>query len=200
MIDEIPKILKRSLSTTDIVVIISFLDWTGIDVDLALMLINYCASTDRTSARLIEKEAYLWANQGINTHEKAESFIRENLNLVKVEQEVIYALHKSYLTAREKAFVKKWVLDFKYNINMIKLAYETGMTRKGEKDFSYVNGILLSWYKKGITKPEEVSDENEIEITKEKITKVSNSKKQKNNKEEKLVSFSLEDLKAKIKN
>lgn len=197
LIDEIPQILKRNLTQTDIVVIVSFLDWTGMDIDLALMLVNYCVSINKTSAKAIEKEAYKWANQGIDTHEKAEAFIKENLNLAKIQQEVIYAFHKQYLTVREKTFVKKWVVDFKYNINMLKLAYEIALTRKGEKDFSYINGILLSWYKKGIKTPEEINDENRVKDLK------NFSKKNKNYgifKIEDSASFSLEDLKAKINN
>ena len=199
LMDEIPKILKRNINSTDIIIIISFMDWTGIDVDLALMLINYCASVNKKTAKLIEKEAYHWLNQGIDTHEKAEKFIKEKFNLIKIQQDVMYAFHKTHLSEREKTFIKKWVTDFNYNIDMIKLAYERALTRRGEKDFAYINGILLSWYKKGLISPKEVDDENGASLSKKNIKKFT-SKQQGFFTLKDSASFSLEDLHAKIEN
>lgn len=199
LLKETPKILKRNITSTDTIIIVSFIDWTGISVDLVLMLMDYCALINKRSAKSIEKEAYNWINHGIDTHEKAENFIKENLKLIKIQQDVIYATHKNHLTEREKAFVKKWVLDFGFDIKMIKLAHERALMRKGEKDFSYINGILTSWFKKGVTKPEEIDDENSIKSAKKNISLPINKNigifnfKSSD-------SFSLEDLKAKIEN
>lgn len=199
LIKETPKILKRNITSIDTIIIVSFIDWTGISVDLVLMLMNYCALINKRSAKSIEKEAYNWVNYGIDTHEKAENFIRENLELIKVQQDVMYATHKKFLTEREKAFVKKWVLDFGFDIKMIKLAYERALTRKGEKDFSYINGILTSWFKKGITKPEEVDDENNIKSVKEN-TILPKNKSVGIFQFKSSDSFSVDDLKAKVEN
>lgn len=200
LIEEVPKILKRTISSTDIIVIISLMAWTEMDVDLALMLMNYCASTDRTSAKEIEKEAYRWTNQGIDSHEKAEEFIKSNLKLLKLQQDVMFAFHKDFLSEREKSFIERWANDLNYDIKMIALAYSRAVTRKGENDFSYINGILTSWFKKGITKPEEADDENNI---KKAINKNNNSNKKPSSINgffniESSTSFSLNDLKSKM--
>ena len=206
LIEEAPKILKRNLTSTDTIILISFMDWTGIDIDLALMIMNYCSLINKCSSKQIEQEAYRWLNNGIDTHEKAENFIKQNLNLIKLQQEVASAFHKPSLSEREKTFVKKWVEDFNYDIKIIKLAYERAIIRKGEKDFSYINGILFSWFKKGITKPEQVDDENQINTYQKNIARQDSKKqlhKSKNQnfyKLESSASFSLEDIKAKIKN
>ena len=200
LIEEAPKILKRTLSSTDIIVIISLMEWTQMDIDLALMLMNYCASTDRTSAKEIEKEAYRWSNQGIDSHEKAEEFIKSNLKLLKLQQDVMFAFHKDFLSEREKSFIERWANDLNYDIKMIALAYSSAVTRKGENDFSFINGILTSWFKKGITKPEEADDENNI---KKIINKNNNNNKKPSSINgffniESSASFSLSDLKSKM--
>ncbi len=200
LIEEAPKILKRNITSTDTIVIISFMDWTGLDIDLALMVMNYCASINRCSARQIEQEAYRWLNSGIDTHEKAEEFIRQNLELRSLQQEVACAFHKSELTEREKTFVKKWSQDYNYDIKMMKLAYERALMRKGEKDFSYINGILFSWYKKGVKQPAEVDDENKVNLIKTAVNKKQSKKAEGFFKLENLTSFSLNDFKAKVKN
>ena len=79
---EIQRQLGRSLNTEEMKIILGFIRYLGLPVDVISVLVCYCQDRARRkgglrnpSLRTIEKEAYAWVNREILTLEQAEEYI-----------------------------------------------------------------------------------------------------------------------------
>jgi len=79
---------------------------------------------------------------------------------VKKENEEFTSIWKRFVTLigikyrnpseKEKEIIKRWYLDFKLSAELIKLAYDMCIDKKGEYSIKYMNGILGNWFDRGI--------------------------------------------------
>jgi hypothetical protein len=81
---EVSRVLGRVLQTEDMKILLGFINYLGLPVDVISVLISYCKDRARQrgslrnpSLRNIEKEAYAWAERGIDSMEAAAAFIRD---------------------------------------------------------------------------------------------------------------------------
>ena len=79
---EVQRLLGRSLNTEELKILLSFVRYLGLPADVISVLICYCKERARQrgsgrnpSLRTIEKEAYAWAERGIDSVEEAAAFI-----------------------------------------------------------------------------------------------------------------------------
>ena len=84
---EVQRVLGRSLNTEELKILLGFIRYLGLPADVISVLVCYCKERARAkgilrnpSLRSIEKEAYYWAEQGIDTMEEAAAFI-QNQNM-----------------------------------------------------------------------------------------------------------------------
>ena len=77
MVEKSEQLLGRPLNTSDLSTLIALVDWAGLSPDLVLMLVGHCRDLGKTNLRYIERVGADWADRGIDTHEKAETFIRK---------------------------------------------------------------------------------------------------------------------------
>ena len=143
--------LGKTISPTEASTLTGLNDWLGLPVDVILMIISYCISISKPNMRYIEKVALSWADDGINTHEKAEEHI---LNLEKsrsIEHQIkkLMGLGQRSLTSTEEANIKRWTKEWKFEIELITLAYERAVDKTGIVSFPYINSILRSWHQNG---------------------------------------------------
>ncbi len=157
---ETERMFGRLLNKTEMSVLVSMFDYAGIPADVIVMIIEYCVSIDKANMRFIEKTAYSWADNGINTHQKVEAYItdlvtsRNNESLIKSA----FGIWDRNLTSKQKEFIPVWLDEWKFTIEMIKIAYEKCVDNTGKLSFPYINKILLSWHEKGISTPEGVEN------------------------------------------
>ena len=78
LVSEAQRRLGRVLSTEEMKILLSMSDYLGLPLDVIAMLITHCVQKNRVrgvqrapSMRTIEKEAYHWADHGIDTIEEA---------------------------------------------------------------------------------------------------------------------------------
>ena len=71
------------LNTEELKIVLGFIRYLGLPGDVISVLICYCKERSRArgnlrnpSLRTIEKEAYAWAERGIDTMEEAAAFIQ----------------------------------------------------------------------------------------------------------------------------
>ena len=71
---EVQRLLGRSLNTEELKILLGFVRYLGLPADVISVLVCYCKDRARQkgslrnpSLRTIEKEAYAWAEQGIDT-------------------------------------------------------------------------------------------------------------------------------------
>lgn len=161
---EVQHQLGKTLTTEELKILLGFVRYLGLPMDVISMLVCYCkerarqkGSTRNPSLRTIEKEAYSWAEQGIDTMEEAVVFIQnQNMRRSRIGNLLrILQIRGRHLTAGEEKYAQKW-LDMGFTDEVIALAYERTCLNTGGLSWAYMNRILTRWQEGGMLTLEQV--------------------------------------------
>lgn len=161
---EVQRLLGRSLNTEELKILLGFVRYLGLPVDVISVLVCYCKDRARQkgslrnpSLRAIEKEAYAWAEQGIDTVEEAAAFIQtQNVRNSRIHRLMnILQIHGRSLTAAEDRYAQNW-LDMGVDEDVISMAYERTCLNTGGLNWAYMNKILQRWQQQGFRTAEDV--------------------------------------------
>lgn len=161
---EIQRLLGRNLNTEELKIILGFVRYLGLAPDVVCVLVCYCKERARKkgslrnpSLRTIEKEAYAWAEQGIDTMEEAAAFIQNqnirNSQLGKLMKTL--QIRGRNLTAGEERYARQW-LDMGFDMEAIEIAYDRTCVNTGGLNWAYMNRILTRWHEAGWLTAEQV--------------------------------------------
>ena len=129
---EIQRLLGRSLNTEELKIILGFTRYLGLSGEVISVLVSYCKDRARQkgsqrnpSLRSIEKEAYRWAEQGIDTLEEAAVYIhQQNLSNSKLAALMrLLQIRGRSLTQAEEKYARSW-LEMNLPDEVMMLAYE----------------------------------------------------------------------------
>ena len=155
---EIERLLDKILTTEELKILIGFVRYLGMSADVIVLLVCYCkdrarkmGKTRNPSLRNIEKEAYKWAEKGIDTMEEAAAYIRQqSLRFSRVGRIMeTLQIRGRNLTAPEKRYIKQW-LEMGFDEETIGLAYERSCVNTGGLAWPYIHKILSSWHEQGL--------------------------------------------------
>jgi DnaD/phage-associated family protein len=128
------------------------------------VLVCYCKERARLkgnlrnpSLRTIEKEAYHWAEQGIETMEEAAAYI-QNQNQSRSQLAglmQILQIRGRNLTPGEEKYAKAW-LEMGFSEEAIAMAYDRTCLNTGGMNWAYMNKILTRWQQAGLFTPEQI--------------------------------------------
>ncbi len=161
---EVQRLLGRNLNTEELKILLGFVRYLGLPADVISVLVCYCkdrarqkGSTRNPSLRTIEKEAYAWAEQGIDTMEEAAAFIqRQNIRHSQVGQLMdTLQIRGRSLTAGEERYAQSW-LDMGFDMEAISMAYERTCLNTGGLSWAYMNKILTRWQEAGLLTGEQI--------------------------------------------
>ncbi len=161
---EIQQTLGRTLNTEELKIVLSFVRYLGLPAEVICVLVCYCKDRARQrgslrnpSLRTIEKEAYAWAEQGIDTMEEAGAFIQaQNIRRSQLSQLMkLLQIHGRELTAAEERYASKW-LEMGFKKDALELAYEKTCLNTGGMNWAYMNKILLRWHEAGLHTADQV--------------------------------------------
>lgn len=161
---EIQRRLGRPLNTEELKILLSFVRYLGLPEDVICVLVSYCQERARRkgnsrnpSLRVIEKEAYAWAERGIDTMEEAAAFIQaQNIYHSRLSALMrILQIRGRALTGPEEKYAKAW-LEMGLDEELIALAYERTCLNTGGLSWAYMNKILTRWHQAGICTAEDV--------------------------------------------
>lgn len=161
---EIQRVLGRTLNTEELKILLGMHNYLGFGPDVLSVLVSYCRDRARQMGRLrppslrsMEKEAYLWAEKGIETMEEAVSYIRrENLRRSKLGRlKQILQLSDRNFTPTEEKYAQSW-LEMGFQEDALALAYDRTCTNTGTMKWAYMNGILKRWHEAGLHTKEEI--------------------------------------------
>lgn len=161
---EIQRLMGRTLTTEELKILLGFVRYLGLPMDVISVLVCYCkdrarqkGSSRNPSLRTIEKEAYAWAEQGIDTMEEAVAFIQtQNMRRSRLGKLLqILQIRGRNLTAGEEKYAQRW-LDMGFADEVLALAYERTCLNTGGLSWAYMNKILLRWQEKGLFTLEQV--------------------------------------------
>lgn len=172
---EVQRLLGRSLNTEELKILLGFVRYLGLPSDVISVLVCYCKDRARQrgslrnpSLRTIEKEAYAWAERGIDTVEEAAAFIQaQNVRNSRLHRLMnILQIHGRSLTAAEERYAQSW-LDMGADEEMISMAYERTCLNTGGLNWAYMNKILQRWNEQGFRTAEEVrSGDRKVSVPK----------------------------------
>lgn len=161
---EVQRLLGRSLNTEELKILLGFVRYLGMTPELVSVLVCYCKDRTRRkgslrnpSLRTIEKEAYAWAERGIESVEDAAAFIqKENVRNSRISRLMgLLQIHGRSLTGAEERYAKAW-LDMDLSEELISMAYERTCLNTGGLNWAYMNKILQRWHDQGLRTAEDV--------------------------------------------
>ena len=161
---EVQRLLGRSLNTEEMKIILGFVRYLGLGPDVICLLINFCKDRARQrgnlrspSLRTIEKEAYAWAELGIETMEEAAAYIQNQNHRNSQLGQLMKTLqiHGRQLTPGEEKYARKW-LEMGFPMESVAIAYDRTCVNTGGMNWKYINKILTRWYEAGLMTPEQI--------------------------------------------
>ena len=161
---EVQRCLGRTLSTEELKLLLGMTEYLGLPVEVVNVLVHYCAERGRArgagrmpSMRMIEKEAYRWADAQIDTLEKAAAYMqneaRKNSRLGELCQ--LLGITGRRLTPAEERYLQAWT-DMGFANDAVSLAYEKTCENTGGLTWKYMNSILERWNAQGLYTADQV--------------------------------------------
>lgn len=158
LVGETQRRLGKLLSTEELKLLLSMYDYLGMPAEVISVLISYCIQRARArggqrlpSMRIIEREAYHWADLGIDTLEEAAAHMQMQLErqtrVSRIRQ--LLQLGERKLTPGEEKMAMQW-LDWGFGEAEIALAYEKTCMNTGGLKWPYLHSILKSWHSQGL--------------------------------------------------
>jgi len=154
--------MQKQLNHTEIAVFVTLVHWYGLPTTCVALLVEYCYSIGKGNIAYIEATGIGWAGEEINTIELASQKIERLRLLSKAWHQVRTALDipERKPSKKEEAFCDKWINEYHISIELIKLAFDRCIDKKGKLSMSYMNGIIENWYKLGITTVEQAESDS----------------------------------------
>ena len=158
LLGEVQRRMGKILSTEECKVLLSIHEYLGMSEEVVSILICYCIQRNRAknnprnpSIHAIEREAYHWADLGIDTMEEAAAYMQMQLERQSKAGSLkqVLQLGDRKLTAGEEKYILQWI-DWGFGAKEIEKAYEKTCMNTGGLKWPYLNSILKSWHEKGL--------------------------------------------------
>ncbi len=154
---EVQRVLGKVMNTEELKILLGFTRYLGMSTDVIAVLVNFCKERARQkggrapSLRAIEKEAYLWAERGIDTLEEAAAYIQSQNahNSRMVHMKHLLGIRGRRLTAAEEKYASSWA-QMGFEDGAITMAYEKTCVNTGGLKWPYMNSILKRWHESGL--------------------------------------------------
>ncbi|BCI60231.1 DnaD domain protein [Solibaculum mannosilyticum] len=148
----------RPLSPAEISTLVWLHDYNGLPTGVILMIIEFAQSREKCSMRYIEKVAVNWADEEIDTLEKAERKLAQIHTAQCNWNQLCSALGISSRSpsAREATYTERWMQEWSFSTDIIRMAYEECVNNTGNLNFSYMNKVLERWHKANVKTPKDV--------------------------------------------
>lgn len=163
---EIQRLLGKNLNTEELKILLSFVRYLGLPAEVISVLVTYCRDRARQKGRLrtpslrtIEKEAWAWAEQGIDTLEEAAAYIHtQNARQSRLSRlmELLQIRGRS-LTPAEEKYALSW-LEMGFSEEVLSMAYERTCLNTGGLSWAYMNKILCRWRDAGMKDAQQIRD------------------------------------------
>jgi DnaD/phage-associated family protein len=147
--------LDRLIKPMDMQLILYLYESLGFSAELIMYLYEYCISKNKKNPSYIEAVALSWAEEGVDTVEKAEAKTAlYNSNYTAINK--AFGLNRAPGQI-EKQFIEKWLNKFGFSIDIIIEACNRTILLTQKPDFKYADKILENWNKKGVKELSQIS-------------------------------------------
>jgi DnaD/phage-associated family protein len=113
---------------------------------------------EKKSLRYAEKTAISLFDEGVTDAAALEERLAriESLSTALGQIRTMFGAASRALSTKEKRMIEQWVLVMKYDMDVLKLAYDATVDAIHEPSFAYANTILDRWYAAGYRTAEDV--------------------------------------------
>lgn len=170
LIQKATEVTGRQLSRPDLSRLMTIYNHLGLSAEVIYVLLDYCAFTSRGASGserrptmyYIEKQAFAWARMELDTAEAAEAYVEKQKALETGLGEIsrVLEIYDRRLTPTERSNITQW-LEWGFDDEAIRLAYERTVDKTGKRAFAYMNTIILSWHKNGLHTVREI-EKNDV--------------------------------------
>lgn len=140
--------LDRPLKPMDLQLILYLYDELHFSPELIMYLFEYCVSKSKKNASYIEAVALTWAEEGIDTEEKAKEATTAYNDHFSVVNKA-FGLNRAPGQI-ERQYITKWVEVFGFSDEIVTEACNRTILRTQKPDFKYTDKILETWFKKDV--------------------------------------------------
>lgn len=163
LMEHAQNIFGKTFGASESAILYSFYDWLNLPIEVILILLEHCASLEKYSMRYAEKIAIAWADEGIDTIDKAEQHIKNSEKRYKLSRKYkrLFNLGRDISDA-EYAHIIQWTETMEMPQELIKLAYEKAVMATGSVSFPYINAILQSWHRQNVKTAADVKKDEHI--------------------------------------
>ena len=165
LVGEVQRCLGKVLSTEELKILLSMVEYLGLPAEVVNILVHHCVERSRMrgtgrapSMRSIEKEAFHWADERIDTMEKAAAYMQNETRRSNRQAELSQLLGISgrRLTSAGERDLQAWV-DMGFPNEVIALAYDKTCENTGGLTWKYMNRILENWNGQGLYTVEQIN-------------------------------------------
>lgn len=126
------------------------------DEDVMYTLFKYCHDNNTFHKSYIEAVAANWHRRGIQNFFDLEKYFEQMSQVRGIKGTIIKKLRlRRALTEYENDYVEKWVIDFKYDFDVIEIALKKTVG-KTNPDFKFLNNVLTRWHDLGLLTAQEI--------------------------------------------
>lgn len=152
LVDECQKIAGKVFNPHEINKIVSLYDYLGLSSEYILSVYAYCKSKNKTTVHYIEKTAFNLYNEGVDTDEKLQEYLKRKEEFDSVAGNIrrIFGLGSRALTKKEEDLIKKWTELYCYDVDIIEYSYELTINAIEKPSLSYAGKIMENWFKAGV--------------------------------------------------
>ena len=151
-IDEAQKVFGKTFNSYDTAIIVGLVDQYGFEEEAVLELLAYVRRLDKKGVKYAEKVAIGFYDDGITTA----ADINEKIALIEQSKEDIYRIKQIFgfgaraLTKSEQTIFEKWIQNYRYGVDIIRLAYDIMIDSIQRPVPKYADKIMEKWHCEGL--------------------------------------------------
>lgn len=159
LVSIVEQYMEHPLSPSDVELVDYIYNTLHFSTDLILYLYEYCVGKNKTNVKYIQTVAINWANDGIETVERAK---QNNAGYDTEYIEIMRAFGFNKTPAPiQKQYIDSW-LSLGFSIDMIKEAANRTLLKIYEPNFNYANGIIERWFAHNVKTTEDLKKIDEL--------------------------------------
>lgn len=120
------------------------------DEQVMVALFDYCFNKSALHRNYIQAVADAWYKNNIKTYADLENYEHSQEELTTIKKSIAKKLKLTRpLTQYEENYIKKWIVDFNYNMEIIELALKK-TTSKANPSFDYLDKLISDWHNRNL--------------------------------------------------
>ncbi len=159
ILDEAQQVSGKVFNQVEMNYVLAMRDHLGLDGEYILMLLQYFRAEGKPLCYAVRVADEL-VKKGINEPESLEAYIRRRDTFKGTEGKYrdLFGIGARALTAYEEKYFHTWATELKLPFELVKLAFDRTVEKKGKPEKFYMNGILTKWHALGLSSEAEVRE------------------------------------------